>query len=167
MTLPRGTRLQARLPAPGPMPHGSGISRASPDPHRRLAVAPLIADQRCYGESPVRVRRGSGWTMGIGTAMGNCLKPYLLKALHVSLSAAMALPDDDLRNPCHPTVQSTRRRLLAAVGLRRPEEPRGRMWQGQPQDNWLRHKQAEILLAQSRVVHIRVREHSELVELVG
>jgi hypothetical protein len=29
---------------------------ASPDTHRILAVAPLIVDQRCYGEYPVSVR---------------------------------------------------------------------------------------------------------------
>jgi hypothetical protein len=28
------------------------------EPHRNLAVAPLIPDQRCYGEAPVRLRRG-------------------------------------------------------------------------------------------------------------
>ena len=99
--------------------------------------------------------------------MGNCLKPCRLKALHVNLSAAMALPDDDLRNPCHPTVQSRHRRLLAAAGLRRQEEPRGRMWQAQSPDNWLRHKQAEKLLEQSGVVHIRVSEHSVPVEAVA
>ena len=36
------------------------LAGASPDTRRTLAVAPLIADQRCYGECPASVRRGSG-----------------------------------------------------------------------------------------------------------
>ena len=34
-----------------------------PDTRRILAVAPLIGDQRCYGETPVRLAGGSrgGW----------------------------------------------------------------------------------------------------------
>ena len=39
---------------------GSTLMGVSPDPRRILPVAPLIADKRCYGEYPARVRRGDG-----------------------------------------------------------------------------------------------------------
>ena len=42
-----------------PIPHPT-LPRTSPDTRRTLAVAPLIADKRCYGECPASVRRGSG-----------------------------------------------------------------------------------------------------------
>ena len=32
----------------------------SPDTRRSLAVAPLIPDQRCYGETPASLAGGSG-----------------------------------------------------------------------------------------------------------
>jgi hypothetical protein len=44
-------RMQSRRLPP------AHTSRASPDPHGSLAVAPLIPDKRCYGETPARLRR--------------------------------------------------------------------------------------------------------------
>jgi hypothetical protein len=38
----------------------------SREPHRSLPVAPLIGDQRCYGEATVRVWGGSGEASGGG-----------------------------------------------------------------------------------------------------
>jgi len=40
------------------------ILRDAPDPRRILAVSPLIADKRCYGEYPARVRCGYGGMSG-------------------------------------------------------------------------------------------------------
>src|ERR1035441_2383777 len=42
-------------------PHSPTV--ASPDTRRSLPVAPLIADKRCYGDSPARLpgRPGAGW----------------------------------------------------------------------------------------------------------
>ena len=37
---------------------------AAPETRRRLAVVPLIRDQRYYGESPMRLRRDSGAARG-------------------------------------------------------------------------------------------------------
>jgi len=36
------------------------VLRAAPEPPRSLAVVPLIGDKRYYGETPMRVRWGSG-----------------------------------------------------------------------------------------------------------
>jgi len=40
------------------------VLRASPEPPRRLAVAPLIRDQRGDGESPANLRRGPHAVLG-------------------------------------------------------------------------------------------------------
>jgi hypothetical protein len=55
-----GTFEQPSLWPPIPPTLHETILRASPDPRRRLAVVPLIREQRYYGESPARVRRGHG-----------------------------------------------------------------------------------------------------------
>ena len=49
------------------IPHACTIP--SREPHRSLTVAPLIGNQRCYGEATVRVWRGSGRTAW-GSACG-------------------------------------------------------------------------------------------------
>ena len=43
---------------------------APPDLHGSLTVAPLIANQRCYGEAPGRIPAGSGVAPGAGAATG-------------------------------------------------------------------------------------------------
>ncbi len=46
-------------PAKGwPLPSPGSAPIPTPETHRSLTVAPLIADQRCYGEAPARRRRG-------------------------------------------------------------------------------------------------------------
>jgi hypothetical protein len=52
----------------------SGYPVASPDPRRSLAVAPLTRNQRCYGESPARVRRGYRRVGGKGRCCPNYLE---------------------------------------------------------------------------------------------
>jgi len=48
------------------------IPRASPDTRRRLAVAPLIGDKRCYGESPARPRRDYGGRTALLRGISTC-----------------------------------------------------------------------------------------------
>jgi hypothetical protein len=49
---------------------GCGVDRnpslSSPLPHRSLSVAPLIGDQRCYGEAPVSLARDDGGVSAAG-----------------------------------------------------------------------------------------------------
>ena len=47
-------------------------ARPSRGPRRSLAVAPLIADQRCYGESPASLRRVSGGATVSAGRRGRC-----------------------------------------------------------------------------------------------
>jgi hypothetical protein len=54
-------------PPIAPTPHQT-LPRAPPDTHRRLPVAPLIADQRGDGESPVSIRWGYGDERAAGDA---------------------------------------------------------------------------------------------------
>src|ERR1035441_10921380 len=56
MVHPRSVSLASGPPI-APNLHQT-VLRAPPEPHRNLAVAPLIGDQRCYGEVPVRLRWG-------------------------------------------------------------------------------------------------------------
>ncbi len=44
-------------------PHS--LTGTTPDARRSLAVAPLIADKRCYGSLPGKSRRGNGEHMGL------------------------------------------------------------------------------------------------------
>ena len=48
------------------------LPRASPEPRRRLPVAPLIGYQRCYGEAPARLRRDSGGARVSARRRGRC-----------------------------------------------------------------------------------------------
>ena len=66
--------------------HTSGPSSdmllgASPDTRRTLAVAPLIGNQRCYGECPASVRRGPREER---SAVGGKDSPHSLYTLHTS-----------------------------------------------------------------------------------
>ena len=66
---------KSALPALGqrsPPPPLPILFLSSPEPHRSLSVAPLIRNQRCYGEATVRVGRygavvaGNGWEAAWG-----------------------------------------------------------------------------------------------------
>jgi|SRR5208282_4612434 len=68
----RRLKLASRWPLTGCRPLRPP-PRTGREPRRRLAVAPLIADKRCYGESPASVRRSpraarEGWARGGWTA---------------------------------------------------------------------------------------------------
>ena len=57
LTSPKGQTLAPRPPPPSrPIP--ADRASVSPEPRWTLAVAPLIRDKRCYGESPANLRRG-------------------------------------------------------------------------------------------------------------
>jgi hypothetical protein len=109
-------------PPPTPLPIPADRAAAPPEPHRSLPVAPLIGDQRCYGEAPVRPARGSG---GVSQGIAGALRIFIWQHRHKGLSASHWQPgtcgaNASLRLDCAKSLLEVQIRIQGSDRVRSP-----------------------------------------------